>query len=136
MKTTQISPLAAVQQIYTWFGEGNIPAILDMLTENVLWKHAGDHNVIPFAGTFHGKAGALDFFQKLGGSYQITEFEPHNFSENGLIVTNDVHVSGTVISTEKTARLTSHFTWMFNEEGKVFSWEMTGDTHELDMAFH
>ena len=50
---TAISNLETVQHIYEAFGKGDIPGILANLSEEALWEHHGNPQVIPFAGTFN-----------------------------------------------------------------------------------
>jgi ketosteroid isomerase-like protein len=47
-----------VQQGYEAFGRGDIPALLDLLTDDVEWVYQGP-SVIPFAGTRHGREGVI-----------------------------------------------------------------------------
>ena len=54
-----------VQQGYEAFGRGDIPALLDLLTDDVEWTLQGP-SVIPFAGTRHGHEGVAEFFSVLG----------------------------------------------------------------------
>ena len=62
---------ATVVAIYEAFGGGNIPAVLDRLSEDVRWEHwaawtphaAG----VPWLKPRQGRAGAGEFFQVIGG---------------------------------------------------------------------
>ena len=48
--------VAVLQQGYEAFGHGDIPAVLELLTDDVEWTMQGP-SVIPFAGTFRGREG-------------------------------------------------------------------------------
>ena len=45
-----------VQQAYAAFGQGDIPAFLSLLADDVEWTLQGP-SVIPYAGTRHGHEG-------------------------------------------------------------------------------
>lgn len=72
------TPTDIVQQAYAAFGRGDIPALLELLTEDVDWRfHAsGD---IPYGGTYVGKQQVQAWFGKLAGSTEIQQFEPREF---------------------------------------------------------
>ncbi len=71
-----------VQQGYEAFGRGDIPALLDLLTDDVEWTLQGP-SVIPFAGTRHGHGGVAEFFSVLGETLDFEQFEPREFIAQG-----------------------------------------------------
>ena len=71
-----------VQQGYEAFGRGDIPALLDLLTDDVEWTLQGP-SVIPFAGTRHGREGVAEFFSVLGETLDFEQFEPREFVAQG-----------------------------------------------------
>jgi ketosteroid isomerase-like protein len=73
---------AVVQQGYEAFGRGDIPAVLDLLTEDVEWTMQGP-SVLPFAGTFRGREGIAEFFSLLGETLEFEQFEPRKFVAQG-----------------------------------------------------
>ena len=48
-----------VQQAYEAFGRGDIPGVLELLTDDVEWTMQGP-SMIPFAGTFRGREGIAE----------------------------------------------------------------------------
>ncbi len=95
MTNTQI-----VQKLYENFGKRDVPAILDMLTDDVvfddnaaLWID-GKPNIVPFAGKYTGKSNIPGFFQKMGETTEITKFEPVKYFENGNHVIALVNLAG------------------------------------------
>jgi len=74
--------LKIAQGIYTAFGQGNIPAILDVLTDDVEF-HEPPGGSPPFTGTYHGRNGAATFFQEMVGTVDILTMEPHEFVAQG-----------------------------------------------------
>ena len=67
-----------VQQGYEAFGRGDIPAVLELLTDDVEWTMQGP-SVIPFAGTFRGREGIAEFFTLLDETLEFEQFEPRKF---------------------------------------------------------
>ena len=71
-----------VQRIYEAVGNGDIPALLDLLADDVEWTYQGP-SVIPFAGTRRGREGVAEFFSLLGENLEFEEFEPRDFVAQG-----------------------------------------------------
>jgi ketosteroid isomerase-like protein len=67
-----------VRETYEAVGRGDIPALLDLLTDDVEWTLQGP-SVIPFAGTRRGREGVIEFFSLLGETVEFQEFEPREF---------------------------------------------------------
>lgn len=61
----QRSNIDVVQRTYEAVGRGDIPAVLDLLTNDVEWTLQGPSS-IPFAGTRHGRDGVAEFFALVG----------------------------------------------------------------------
>ncbi len=68
--------LETVQAIYQAFGAGDIPALVERLTPDVEWTWHGPASV-PFAGTFRGRDGVVEFLGRVGAHVEIRAFEPH-----------------------------------------------------------
>ena len=77
---------AVVQQIYTDFGQGNVPGILNALHDDIIFDTPGPA-LIPWAGVRKGKAGIMDFFNQVGSTTSYEKFEPQEFMEEGDKVT-------------------------------------------------
>ncbi len=74
--------LGVVQQTYAAVGSGDIPAVLDLLTDDVEWTLQGP-SVIPWAGTRRGREGVAEFFSLLGETLEFEQFEPREFVAQG-----------------------------------------------------
>ena len=75
-----------VQEIYEAVGRGDIPALLDFLTDDVEWTFQGP-SVIPFAGTRCGREGVAEFFSLVGRNLEFERFEPREFvAQGGTVV--------------------------------------------------
>jgi ketosteroid isomerase-like protein len=71
-----------VRETYEAVGRGDIPALLDLLTDDVEWTFQGP-SVIPFAGTRRGREGVAEFFSLVGQTLEFQEFEPRAFVAQG-----------------------------------------------------
>ncbi len=71
-----------VQETYEAVGRGDIPALLDHLTDDVEWTFQGS-SVIPFAGTRRGREGVAEFFSLVGENLEFERFEPREFVAQG-----------------------------------------------------
>ncbi|HMQ63305.1 MAG TPA: nuclear transport factor 2 family protein [Flavilitoribacter sp.] len=132
---TAISNLETVQQIYAAFGMGDVPAILDKLSDDAVWEHYGNTDLVPFAGKFVGKGEVLRFFQLLSQNTRFSNFQPSNFREEGHTVINDLYMDAMAVPTGKTMQATVTFYWTFDSHGKVVHWKNEGDIHLIDAAF-
>jgi ketosteroid isomerase-like protein len=73
--------LQIVKNGYAAFGRGDVPGLLALLAEDVVWDMPGDG--FPLAGTYRGHEGVASFFQKLGEQAEILEFQPREFLADG-----------------------------------------------------
>jgi len=119
---------------YTAFGRGDIPAILELLTDDVEWIEPGPADVIPAAGTYRGKEEVSRFFGTLGEEVEIHRFEPHEFIAQGDHVVVLIHSEATVKRTGR--KVTDHLAhiWTF-EGGKLARFEVFSDTAAIVAAY-
>ena len=74
--------VAVVRRNYAAVGSGDIPALLELLTDDVEWTLQGP-SVIPFAGTRRGREAVAEFFSLLGENLEFQQFEPREFVAQG-----------------------------------------------------
>lgn len=74
--------LRVAQGIYSAFGNGDIPAILTLLADDIEWEHPGPSE-IPWAGSFHGHDGVVSFFTAITENADFLGFEPQTFVADG-----------------------------------------------------
>ncbi len=72
----------AVQDLFADFGRGDVPSVLDRLTDDVEWRSPGSP-ALPYSGVFNGKAEVGNYFQKLGSAAEFETFEPREFIAQG-----------------------------------------------------
>jgi uncharacterized protein len=67
-----------VQRAYGHFQRGEIPAVLDVLPEDVEWLIPGPETAPP-AGSWHGREQVGRFFETLSDAQEPRQFEPRVF---------------------------------------------------------
>jgi uncharacterized protein len=112
--------IEVVKDAYAAFGRGDVPAILQSLTDDVTWHLMGPSE-IPYAGLRHGRAGAAAFFSLLAGSDDVQLFEPRRFLADGDVVVVLGRYEARVKSTGKVAKTDWVHVFEFRD-GKVASW--------------
>jgi len=129
-----MSNVPAVQSIYAAFGEGNISAILDHLTDDVDWERGSVDHGVPWLKPGRGKAQVGAFFQALGG-VDITKFVPANLLEGGNQVAAVIEIELTVKATGQAVRDEELHLWTFGEDGKVTAFRHVADTAQHIAAY-
>jgi uncharacterized protein len=75
-----------VQAAYNNFQSGNINALLDQMSDDVVWQLPEIKNV-PIAGKRTGRAGVSDFFATLARDQDVIEFDPgESIAQNDKVV--------------------------------------------------
>jgi ketosteroid isomerase-like protein len=72
------TPTETVHRMYAAFGRGDIPALLELVTDDIEWTHRGSIG-LPYMGTFRGKAALLQWFGHVAENDGIQVFEPREF---------------------------------------------------------
>ncbi len=71
-----------VQETYEAVRRGDVPTLLELLTDDVEWTLQGP-SAIPFAGTRYGREGVAEFFSLVGETLEFEQFEPREFVVQG-----------------------------------------------------
>ena len=83
-----------VESAYAAFSKGDIPALLDLLDEQVEWSSP---KTLPQGGSFRGKDGVGDFFVGVGAAWDPLELEVEVVDDLGNdLVVGLVHLSGSL----------------------------------------
>ena len=130
-----MSNLSKVQAMYTAFGQGDIPTVINYFSNNIVLVNESDPKRSPIGGEFKGKDGANQYFAAIGKNIQTTNFVPSNFHEEGNKITNDVIHAGIATTTGKPFSSNLTFTWTFNSQGEPVHWVGAGDYETLYTAF-
>lgn len=118
-----MSNLATVQSIYEAFGRGDVPAILDVLADDVEWEAWDDNSAVkagvPWMTPRHGRAEVVHFFEA-AGKMEIIDLQVLNMMEGA----NQVAVEF-VLEANLPAWGGGHYRdeemhlWTFDDDGKV-----------------
>jgi len=123
-----------VQKAYAAFGRGDIPALLDLLDENVVWRAVtGAGPQVPTAGERRGRREVGEFFRVLGESIVFQQFEPRRFvAENDTVVALG-HYRAT---TKPGGSFDSDWVMVFTvRNGKITNFQEFTDSAALNAAF-
>lgn len=122
--------VARVVDIYEAFGRGDIPFIIDQLTDDVRWMTHFDP-VVPWSGNYQGKPDVPRFFAAIAGAGDVTAFAPAEFVAQGDTVVSTGDFGIKVRATGKSSLTRWVFIWKFRE-GRVCSYEQFHDASITD----
>lgn len=127
--------LTTVTAIYEAFGKGDVPTILNFMAEDVQWEAWADNTAqkagVPWLQPRHGKEGVLAFFQLLGSSMNVTEFQVLSIMAGGNQVAVEFVIGVEIPSLGTRYRDEELHLWTFNDSGQV-----TRLRHYTDTAKH
>ena len=127
------SNLEIVQNGYDNFLKGNIPGLVDLLSDDITWELPKLADV-PFSGVFKGKNGVMEFFQQIAASNDFHEFNITDFIAEGDKVVALGNLKATSKTTGKTAtNKWAHF-WQL-KDGKVIRHYEYVDTATIKDTF-
>ncbi len=118
-----------VQQAFAAFGQGDIPAVLKLLADNVHWHAFGPSKILPWAGTYNGPEQVGQFFMALGGAIEFQQFEPREFIAQGDRVVALGHSRYTIRANGRVVEQD----WMMVftiRDGKIADYQYLEDTAE------
>lgn len=95
--------IAIVQNCYALFFRGDLPALIDQMTPDIVWESVGNREEYPILGEWKGKDGVARFFETLVATHEFTEFSPKSFSADGPDVLVRGHYAMKVRRTGRTA---------------------------------
>lgn len=126
--------LETVHKIYEAFGKGDVPTIIEFLSDDVKWEDWADNSAqkegVPWLQPRHGKAGVWEFFKALG-ELKVKDFQILSIMANDKQVAAEFVIEADVPSTGGHYRDEEMHLWTFNDEGKVVRLR-----HYVDTAKH
>lgn len=123
-----------VQKALADFSKGDIPSIINICDDNIVWVNP-DAPEVPFCISVNGKNNVPQFFSKLGETVNVSRFEIDNFIEEGNKVVAWGSYDATVKSTGKPFTTPLIMTWEFNSNGKCTKWQAHSNTSAQAKAF-
>ncbi|HKB11358.1 MAG TPA: nuclear transport factor 2 family protein [Vicinamibacterales bacterium] len=124
-----------VQDAYAAFSKGDIPALLNLVADDVVWHGVyGGSADVPQAGVRRGRAAVAEFFKLVGETVAFSRFEPHDFIATGDKVVTLGHYSGTVKTTGRT--FDSDFAMVSTfRDGKIARFQEFTDSAAVNAAY-
>ena len=83
METAVMTNKDLAQALYDYFGQGNVPAILDMCSDDIKWTCPGPTDILPYAQVFKGKKGVEEFFTQIYANKDFPSFEINEYISEG-----------------------------------------------------
>jgi ketosteroid isomerase-like protein len=121
--------MEAVRAIYAAFGKGDVPAILEHLTEDCDWEYASteDHEV-PWLRRRRGREGAVGFFEALA-ALDFERFEVKAVLGEGDLVVALCDLDAKVRANGHRVReIDEAHIWHFDARGRVKRFRHAADT--------
>lgn len=125
--------IKAVATAYEAFGRGDVPAILDLLADDVDWSTEAAGNAAPWFGVKHGKNEVPSFFEAFGSTVEVLEFTPVSFTSNDTDVMALIRYRGKYRATGKEVAMNLHHYWSFRD-GKIVYYRGSEDTAQTIAA--
>ncbi len=119
--------LQIIRQVYDAYNRRDIPAIQDLMVDNVMWSVAGPQDQLPWAGVHRGREGVADFNRLLDQALVQEQFEIRNYIASGDTVVALGYQRGHVRQTNKPYEYDFVSVWTLRG-GKVTSFRNYFDT--------
>lgn len=119
-----------VQMIYAAFGRGDIPAILEVMADDVDWEYGGSVDDVPWLQAGQGRATVGRFFEAVGANLELRSFVVNDVLEGPNVVVGLVNLEAIVKGTGATLReIDEAHVWRFDERGRVARFRHAAQTH-------
>lgn len=123
--------LETVSAIYAAFGKGDIPSIIQHLSDNVQWEAWADNSAqkagVPWLQARSGKASALQFFE-IVSTFKLREFRVLSLLAGGNQVAAEFVIEFEAAGTGAICRDEEMHLWTFDDNGKVIRLRHYADT--------
>ena len=124
---------AIAQQAYENFKTGNIPALLDQMSDEVTWE-LPEVEGVPISGRRNGRDSVREFFAMVARDQEVIEFEPREFVAQGDKVVSLGHYRWRVKDTGR--EFASNFAHVFTiRDGKVTGFREYFDSAAVAAAY-
>ena len=112
-----------------------MPALAELMSDDIEWVSPGDPDDDPNAGTFKGKGAVLGWFGGLGSTIDYATFEPREFIAQNDKVVSLVYAEQTVRNTGRAFVNHEAHVWTFRD-GKLARFQIDYDTAAAAAAHH
>jgi ketosteroid isomerase-like protein len=124
-----------VEAVYAAFGRGDVPFILQRVTDATKWDFSIANSDVPWHAPIGSKAELPKFFGALGENVQMEAFEPRAFLSAGRDVVVKLHVAYTIKRTGKRVDEEQIQWWSFDNAGRIASLRHYEDTAMVKEAW-
>jgi ketosteroid isomerase-like protein len=121
-----------IESVFEAFAQGDVPAILDRLSDDVRFS-AHLEPVVPWAGSYEGKADVVGYFEALGASCEVLDHPVAELVSDGDTVVARGVVTFRARPTGRQASSAWVYVWQLRDQ-QVVSFEQFNDP-ELAGAF-
>jgi ketosteroid isomerase-like protein len=122
-----------IRSVYDAFGRGDIPAILELLADDVEWEQWGSsfaqRSGVPWLQPRAGRDGVLEFF-RIVGEFEISEFAVLDVMASDTQAVAEIVIEAAVPGGGRFRDEELHL-WRFDESGKISHMR-----HYVDTAKH
>jgi ketosteroid isomerase-like protein len=123
--------IKTIASVYEAFGRGDVPAIMDAVTDDVDWAAEADSTAAPWYGVRHGRDGVAKFFTEFGTTMEVEELTPVSFAANDTDVLTVVRFRARSRGTGQVAAMDLHHYFKFRD-GKIAYYRGTEDTAQTE----
>jgi ketosteroid isomerase-like protein len=126
--------IKTTKTLYDSFSKGNIPAVMAMLSDQVVWTDAGTGVGNLYAGTRHGKDQVLSFFKELNDHVSTESLIVNEYIAQGdMVIANGIY-RGTARATDRRIVTDFSMTWEYDAQGKAVRHHLYLDTDNISKA--
>lgn len=125
--------LQHVQDAYAAFGRGDIPALMELLADDIEWIIPGPTD-LPWKGVRYGKPAVQEWFGLLFQNIEFRAFAPQQFITDGDTVVCLVHNETTMRRTGRSLSYTEAQIWRFRDN-KLVRFQIFEDTAAIAAAY-
>ncbi len=123
--------IKTITAVYEAFGRGDVPAILDAVTDDVDWAAEAASSAAPWYGVRHGRDAVAVFFSDFGSAMEVEEFTPVSLAANDTDVLSVVRFRARSRGTGRIAEMNLHHYFRFRD-GKIAYYRGTEDTAQTE----
>lgn len=127
--------LVTIRKAYRRIANETIVPISRLLADDVTWTVEGVPDMVPFAGTYVGKAGVLRYLEDLKQSVCIDKLYVRYFLAQPNTVNVHLYEEGVIAATGKRFTMEIVHLWRLNDEGEISSFREYNDTFAMQAAF-
>lgn len=127
--------ISTIQSVYAAFGRGDIPAILEHISEDCAWEYGPGTNDVPWLQPRRGREGAAAFFATVGAELEFKSFAINAIVGSDRLVIALASLEAVVKRTGKLIReVDEAHVWHFDDQGRIVKFRHAADTYQHSMA--